>query len=128
MRHSRKSGDQASWDSIFASPDPWSYEDLYERTKRGHALEALPQERFGRALEIGCAEGHFTEALAPRVGHLVAVDISSVALARAKVRCRHLSNVEFLELDAFRELPGGGYELIVCSEVLYYAKNRLALN
>lgn len=119
---------QAQWNAIFGRPDPWSYEDLYERTKRAHTLEALPTHRFRRVLEVGCAEGHLTEALSPLATQVVAVDISTVALARAAARCEPLGNVAFEARDAFRELPDGGFDLVVCTEVLYYAQNRFALS
>ncbi|TIR82436.1 MAG: methyltransferase domain-containing protein, partial [Mesorhizobium sp.] len=75
---------------------------------------------IGRALELACAEGHFTRQLAPRVGHLTATDISSVAVERARARCSDQPNVDFGVLDFSAETLPGKMDLIVCSEVLYY--------
>jgi peptidoglycan/xylan/chitin deacetylase (PgdA/CDA1 family)/SAM-dependent methyltransferase len=115
------------WDAIFSIPDPWSYEDMYERTKRAHTLEMLPANRFKRVLEIGCAEGHFTIELAEIADRVTAIDISTKALVRASERCALSPHVLFEQADVFIRLPEGPFDLIVCSEVLYYAKHRFAL-
>ena len=75
------------WDKIFSLPDPWAYESDYEAIKYEQTLALLPEVVFANALEIGCAEGHFSLRLAPKVGSLTAVDISTRALARAQERC-----------------------------------------
>ena len=68
---------------------------------------------------MGCAEGHFTERLAPRVGTLLAADISELALDNA-ARCSGLDNIEFGQLDIVKDGLPGRFDLIVCSELLYY--------
>ena len=112
-----------AWDKIFALPDPWSYDSEYEAIKYEQTLALLPEGLFASALEIGCAEGHFTLRLAPRVGSLTAVDISTRALARAKERCCQLGNVTFQRLDLNTSGVEGSFDLIVCSEVLYYVRD-----
>jgi peptidoglycan/xylan/chitin deacetylase (PgdA/CDA1 family)/2-polyprenyl-3-methyl-5-hydroxy-6-metoxy-1,4-benzoquinol methylase len=99
--------------------DPWLYESAYERRKYEHTLELIPQNAK-RALEIGCAEGHFTVDLAPRVSELVAADLSEIALARARVRCAEHGNVTFEQLDVAEDPLPGEFDVIVCSELLYY--------
>ena len=75
---------------------------------------------YGRALEIGCSIGVFTERLARRCDELTAVDISQHAIARARVRCAHLPHVRIAR-EAFPEqcLPTI-FDLITCCEVGYY--------
>jgi SAM-dependent methyltransferase len=80
----------------------------------------LNGRRFAKALEVGCAEGHFTAQLAPLVRSLLAADISQVALERAAVRCADCRNVSFMRLDLVADALPGTFDLIVCSEVLYY--------
>jgi peptidoglycan/xylan/chitin deacetylase (PgdA/CDA1 family)/SAM-dependent methyltransferase len=117
------------FDHLFATePDPWGYGSDYEQRKYEQTLAMLPDGPIERCLEIGCAEGHFTVQLAPRVKQLVAADISRVALARAAERCAEHTNVSFLALDlSSAEIPGG-QNVIVCSEILYYLADREVLD
>jgi tRNA/tmRNA/rRNA uracil-C5-methylase (TrmA/RlmC/RlmD family) len=87
------------WDQTFALPDPWAYNSDYEVVKRAQTLSLLPEEPFAEALEVGCAEGHFTVGLAAKVQRLTSIDISSRALKRAGDRCAALQNVAFQRLD-----------------------------
>lgn len=109
------------FEGLFAAhPDPWKYTSPYEQTKYEQTLALLRRRRLRRALELGCAEGHFTSQLAPRVGSLLAADISRVALDRAAKRCAGLKNVRFRQLNITTEPLPGPFDLIVCSEVFYY--------
>lgn len=108
------------WNRYFATEDPWNYSSSYEQEKYERQLEILPAGPIGRALELACAEGHFTRQLAPRVGHLTATDISATAIERARARCSDQPNVEFGVLDFSADTLPGEMDLIVCSEVFYY--------
>jgi peptidoglycan/xylan/chitin deacetylase (PgdA/CDA1 family)/SAM-dependent methyltransferase len=120
--------DRAKWESVFAAPDPWGYTSPYEQRKYEHTLKLLPEgPPPGRALELACAEGHFTVQLAPRVGALLAADIAANALERAQARCRDFGHVRFAQLDLRTDEIPGRFGLIVCSEVLYYVGNRFDL-
>lgn len=110
----------AFWNSYFATEDPWNYGSLYEQEKYQRQLEILPAGPIGRALELACAEGHFTRQLAPRVSHLTATDISAIAIERARARCSDQPNIEFGVLDFAADTLPGEMDLIFCSEVLYY--------
>ncbi|HEY3827961.1 MAG TPA: trifunctional glycosyltransferase/class I SAM-dependent methyltransferase/polysaccharide deacetylase [Solirubrobacteraceae bacterium] len=112
------------FEQLFAArPDPWNYASDYEQRKYDQTLSLVPRG-VRRALEIGCAEGAFTVQLAGRVPDVLACDVSTVALSRAARRCSHLSNVTFMHLDLFEEELPSGYDLIVCSETLYYASSQ----
>jgi peptidoglycan/xylan/chitin deacetylase (PgdA/CDA1 family) len=133
-RHAMQAGprqnvwDRVKWESLFAVPDPWGYTSPYEQRKYEHTLELLPDGPLNRVLELACAEGHFTVQLAPRVGELLAADIAAPAIERARERCRAFGHVGFQQLDMGRDPIPGRFELIVCSEVLYYIGNRFALD
>jgi peptidoglycan/xylan/chitin deacetylase (PgdA/CDA1 family)/protein-L-isoaspartate O-methyltransferase len=117
----------ALWEAWFRTPDPWHYGSDYEREKYAHQLAMLPAGRLARVLELACAEGHFTQTLAPRVERLVAADISKTALARAHARCAAFKNVQFRRLDLAHDPLPADLDLIVCSEVLYYLADKRQL-
>jgi len=121
--------DRAFFEALFArGSDPWSYTSEYEQGKYAQTLALLGRATPQRALELGCAEGHFTRQLARHVGRLRACDISLIALERARARCADLANVEVGYHDVFADPIDGGHDLIVCSELLYYAGDRERLD
>ena len=99
--------------------DPWKFESRwYERRKRAITVASLPHERYATALEIGCSIGVLSTDIATRVDSLLAVDLSSAAIDRA--RERELPNVTFEVMDVAAAFPDGEFDLIVLSEVGYY--------
>ncbi|MHA6249058.1 polysaccharide deacetylase family protein [Pontibacter sp. CAU 1760] len=109
------------FESLFIkNPDPWKYTHPYEQTKYEQTLSLLPDISFDRALEIACAEGHFTQMLAPRVKQLTATDISEIALKRAAARCGEQDNIQYKQFDLLKDPIPGTYDLMVCSEMLYF--------
>lgn len=64
------------------------------------AIERLtPLERSLRVATIGCGMGRIEKALAPRVGHVTAFDISDQMLAHARVHLAGLDNVTLALTD-----------------------------
>ena len=115
-------------ENLFArQADPWGYTNDYEQTKYRQTLELIPDGPVDDVLEIACAEGHFTVQLAPHAKRLVAADISETALRRAAERCSEHDNVSFQQLDISKDEIPGRYDVIVCSEVLYYLGRRTRL-
>jgi SAM-dependent methyltransferase len=103
------------------SPDPWGYRtSVYEREKYAATLAALPQQSHGLCLEVGCSIGMFTRLLAARCEHVVAIDFSLSALQLAGKHLRGVRNVDLLRASFPEEAPAGSWEVIVCSEILYY--------
>ena len=86
---------------------------------------ALGGRRYKRALEVGCAEGDFTERLLKVSDRVSALDISPVALARARARLG--GRVEFVEADVRLWTPPQGslFDLLVVADVLYYMDRAL---
>lgn len=106
-------------------PDPWQFETSdYERGRYAATLASLSRPHYRFALEVGCSIGVLTAQLAPRCDWLLAIDVAEAALAQARARLHHQSNVHF----ACRTFPGevqadapiDGFDLILLSEVLYY--------
>lgn len=110
------------------STDPWRFaSSTYELNRYHTTLDALSRPSYRRGFEPGCSIGVLTAALAARVEHLIACDISETAVARARERCRDLSHVEIFRCDAADVLLENSFDLIVFSELGYYfCVNRLA--
>ncbi len=103
------------------SPDPWGYRTRdYEREKYSATLAALPKRSYGRCLEVGCSIGVFTGLLAARCEQLVAIDFSESALRLARQHLEGVVNVDLLRASFPEQTPPGSWDLIVCSEILYY--------
>ena len=106
-----------------ANADPWNFAaSPYEGAKYAATLAALPRERYGRALEIGCSIGVFTAQLAGRCDALLSLDLAEAALAQARERCAHLMNVRLERRGVPAEFPAaeGPWDLVVIAEVGYY--------
>jgi predicted TPR repeat methyltransferase len=115
--------DPACFEALYSEHgDPWGFETSgYEAAKYRRTLDALPSgRRFARALECGCSIGVFTERLAERCDALVAVDASATAIAAARPRLAGLGHVAVERRTLPEELPPGPFDLVVCSELLYY--------
>ena len=113
---------QRYFDRIYAGdPDPWRFETSgYERDKYRATIAALPRARYVCALEVGCSVGVLTLELAARCDALLAVDIAEAALAEARRRCAACGHIAFRRMTVPAELPEGGFDLILLSEVGYY--------
>jgi predicted TPR repeat methyltransferase len=120
---SRSSLDATYFDDIFASDDdPWGLASSdYEAAKFEATHDALADRRYARALEIGCAHGVLTEALAGLCDMLLAVDISSRALAKARERVGDRPGLQLARMAFPKEVPdGAAFDLVILSEVAYY--------
>lgn len=106
------------------SPDPWSYRtSSYEQQKYAATLAALRKPTHGLTLEVGCSIGVFTRQLAARCQHVVAIDFSRGALELARRNLRDARNVDLLRASFPEETPPGSWDLILCSEILYYLQS-----
>jgi 2-polyprenyl-3-methyl-5-hydroxy-6-metoxy-1,4-benzoquinol methylase len=108
-----------------AEYDPYHAEDNpYEDSKFADLLGALDGRRYDRGLEVGCAIGTFTERLASSCGQLLAIDIAEPAVARTRARLSSQAHVRVEQRTVPAGLPAGPFDLIVCSDVLYYLPAR----
>jgi trans-aconitate methyltransferase len=110
------------FDSMYAaSTDPWGFTSRwYEQRKYAISVAMLPRQRYARAFEPGCSVGVLTELLAPRCASLLSCDIADAAVRAAAARTARLPNVTVQRRALPGDWPGGGFDLIVFSEVLYY--------
>jgi SAM-dependent methyltransferase len=101
--------------------DPWNYEKSeYERIKYESTVGILPRRIYNKALEIACSEGVLTSLIAEKANHVLGVDISPTAIERAKERFNDNPQIDFKIANAEETEFDEQYDLIVCSEMLYY--------
>lgn len=119
---SKDAHDAAYWNAFYApEPDPFRFDsNPDETTKFERTLSVCGSGRLGRVLELGCSVGTFTHLLAPRSDEVLAVDISPTAVGRATERLAHHDNVTCEVRELPDDLPGGPFDVIVASDVLYY--------
>ena len=98
--------------------DPWHCSDLRVTAKKIHKA-ILSDMNWSYILDYGCGKGAFTHTLKKNNNRVVGVDVSQNAIKKAINMYGHL--VEFSTLKD-EESIGGGYDLIVCLEVLSYIK------
>ena len=105
--------------------DAWAYgRNAFHEERFRFIVDAIPADSLGRVLEVGCAEGHMTLHLARRVRSVVALDISEEAIRRARKQCAGMGNVECVRGDIRQAPPGGRFDAVICSDVLYYLSPR----
>jgi cyclopropane fatty-acyl-phospholipid synthase-like methyltransferase len=111
------------FDRIWRQGDFWRLESSeFEQARYRGLVELLGSRTYTRALEIGCGAGAFTELLAGHAERVVAIDVSSVAIARARRERAGLKNVDFRTADVMDFDLGTtpDWDLIVLAETIYY--------
>lgn len=112
----------AFFDDFYArNDDPWGFETRwYERRKRMILTSALPNDRLGRVLEIGCSTGLVTAQLAARADSVWAIDAAAAAVDAARARLGDHPHVTIHKGSVPHDWPDGTFDTIVLSEVGYY--------
>lgn len=103
------------------NPDPWGYRaSPYEQAKYAATLAACGPGPFDNALELGGSIGVFSARLAPRCRALTTLDYSPTAVRRARAALAQHRQARALLGAVPQDLPGGDFDLVVASEILYY--------
>ena len=114
---------QSFFNDLWTRGDPWELETSnWEHERYACLLSILDRPRYGRVLEIGCGAGTFTRRLAGLADKVLALDVSSEAIARARATQSDLKQVEFragniMEHNFRDDEP---WDLIVISETIYF--------
>ncbi|SUD90061.1 class I SAM-dependent DNA methyltransferase [Psychrobacter phenylpyruvicus] len=127
---------ESYFDALYQdNTDPWQYQTRwYERRKRDMCLAVLPQAEYGRAIELGCGNGVFSELLAQRCQSLLSIDGNKQAVQLAQQRLADLPHVRVIQgvipevlltidNEPISDNPlalKAPFDLIVISEILYY--------
>jgi 2-polyprenyl-3-methyl-5-hydroxy-6-metoxy-1,4-benzoquinol methylase len=92
----------------------------YELSKQDHLIELLSQRVSQRGLDVGCGNGFLTRRIAAHCLHLHGIDFASRAVKLAQENCKEHAHVSFTVEDIRDYDTQEPFDLIICSEVLYY--------
>lgn len=114
--------DLAGFEAKFqASGDPWDYRSsAFEAAKRRVLLRACGPGKRGRGLELACAIGETSRALASRCLSLVAIDGAPTALDTARRLTAPRARIDYRHTVLPHGVPTGPFDLVVVSEIAYY--------
>ncbi|MCS5732258.1 PIG-L family deacetylase [Herbiconiux daphne] len=102
--------------------DPWGFESRwYEERKRALLLASLPDPAYASVLEVGSSTGVLSRELAERTSaRFLGVDVSAVAIERARQRNADRPVAVFERMRVPSEWPDGSFDLVVVSEIGYF--------
>jgi 2-polyprenyl-3-methyl-5-hydroxy-6-metoxy-1,4-benzoquinol methylase len=104
------------FNDLYATQDPWRVDGHGFRTKA--LRRAIGRYVAGRrVLELGCGEGNLTGTIFADAALVHGVDISDVAVARARRRGLHHATFEISDM---LRVETRGYDVIALIEALYY--------
>ncbi len=111
---------RAYFNLLYRRPDPYAVVARRQHLKIERAFSLVQGFRAREALELGCGEGRWSKHSAALADHLTAIDISDLAIRRAKA-LHQLPNVTFRQGDVLSlDFAPGSLDFVFCSEVLYY--------
>lgn len=105
------------WNEKLKEEDIWEFKtNPWQRVRFDDVVSFLPKDA-NSILDLGCMEGEMTSLLPYPQEKITGVDLSSLALERAR---KKLPNATFKVLDLDVEPLPQTFDLIVCAEILYY--------
>jgi 2-polyprenyl-3-methyl-5-hydroxy-6-metoxy-1,4-benzoquinol methylase len=118
---------QRTFDQI-SGARAWDYSTELERERYERVQARVAGVRgnssWGRALELGCYDGTFTQELAAHCSEVAACDVSSNACARTRSRCAHLLHVRATRLNIETDEITGIYDVVFAMDILNYVYGR----
>jgi 2-polyprenyl-3-methyl-5-hydroxy-6-metoxy-1,4-benzoquinol methylase len=127
LRGVRQNDNHDRLDLAYSVSDPWHMDSEQERHRFAETNKVIRERiapRVGTLLEIGCGEGHQSDALLEVCDALTGIDVSPKAIERA--RRRH-PDAAFASGDLYAQ-PWAGergrFDLITACEVIYYMSDR----
>ena len=123
--------DNNVWDLEYSKGD-WSYlaTNPLERSRLGIIYSSFYQTMANKnhLLDVGCGEGALSDLfLGPNAHHYHGIDVSKVAIEKAKIKRPHF---DFSHANAMDYKPSGPvtkFKMIVFSEMIYYIDHKTVL-
>lgn len=110
---------QLYFNFLYRKTDPYKAASDAEVKKFEHAFSLLEDRQFERGIEIGCGEGFNTWRVARICQKVLALDISLLAIRRAR-KNNTLPNIRFMTFDFVANSLENRFDYVFCSETLYY--------
>ncbi|MGZ3692575.1 MAG: class I SAM-dependent methyltransferase, partial [Pseudobdellovibrio sp.] len=106
-------------ESTYKAEDPWSSALNFEAVD--DFIKSFVKETNSVILDIGCGEGLYSDLLKSIARQYIGVDISKIAIARARKKHSLNADMNFLNLD-FDQIPKNGLraEILCFNFVLDY--------
>lgn len=125
LRRIAFSGASRRFGWLYALEDPWGMATAREqhRFECSNAILSGVAPRFGEVLEVGCGEGHQSQYLLRLADQLTGIDISELALERARRRCPHARFLRGGPDEVPNIFPGRQFDLVTACEVLHYTSD-----
>jgi len=113
------------WDNLYRKSDPFNYlHDFNEKIREDIILDYLKWSKHKNVLDVGCGEGTLTKKISLYSEAIDAFDISANAIDFAKTMSDS-QNIHYFDLDAADYIASDKkYDLILCSEMIYYLSNQ----
>lgn len=114
---------RAYFEARYRRRDPYlTATNPLEIEKLETTFNSIKNRHYKHILDIGCGEGYLVKKLIPIADKITALDISKIALNRARNRLRDRENIKFTRQDILKYETTERFDLIICSEVLFYLK------
>jgi 2-polyprenyl-3-methyl-5-hydroxy-6-metoxy-1,4-benzoquinol methylase len=114
-------------DLAYRVTDPWHIDSPQERHRFAETNRVIAERiapRVATLLEVGCGEGHQSDVLAKLCDQLTGIDVSPIAVERARTR---MPRATFAAGDLYAQ-PWAGergrFDLVTACEVIYYMSDR----
>ncbi len=114
---------QGFFEDLWQRGDPWEFESSeFEQARYARLLAQIEGRHYPHVLELGCGSGAFTHHLARLADHVVALDISPTAIARARVLGAGPATVDFRQANImeYNLHTEGPWDLVVISDTICY--------
>lgn len=113
--------------ALYSMEDPWNLSSPKEQF-RFEAINSVVSELLRDVpdpaiLELGCGEGHHSAVLKQVCSRLYGIDVSDLAVSRARTRNPDCIFETGLIEEAGMIFPNTHFDLVVASETLYYLKD-----
>lgn len=98
--------------------DSWHQQNV-DTVARRVSMAMLADRSYPRILDVGCGKGAFTSLLKTETNHVVGIDVSRTAIAKAAARYPGI-DFRVLPTEQLGELAGEPFDLACAMEVLSY--------